>query len=43
MKFLNIPITIDGYTFTLWQIFVFGVISTAFAIIAGTIFKGGDD
>lgn len=43
MKFMNIPITIEGYTFSMWQIFVFGVIGTAFAIIAGNIFKGGDE
>lgn len=43
VKFMTIPITIDGYTFSMWEILIFGVVTSAFAIIAGTILRGGTE
>ncbi len=40
-KFFNIPITIFGYTFTFWQIILFGALGGIFAMIVKKLI-GGD-
>lgn len=43
IKFMTIPITIDGYVFSMWELLIFGVVVSSFAVIAGTILKGGKE
>lgn len=40
MRFLMLPISIEGYTFNLWEIFIFGFIVTAFGVIIVGLMKG---
>lgn len=40
MQFFLIPITIEGYTFNMWQILLFSVISGALGVIVVGVLRG---
>lgn len=40
MRLFMIPITIEDYTFTLWQIFLFSVVSGSLGVIVVGVLRG---